>query len=138
MPPSASDWPPSGPDRRAMPAFQYRLGSLPHLFPEDRRLRYCGAVSTRVGCAIIDARCGVVHDRLSGAEEVGVVGADIDLVAPGGKLLADSSGNTLSDPHFASARIRIHEARGIERLLDIHPEIDDVGDELRVRLGLIA
>src|SRR6185295_18037648 len=105
--------------------------------PEDRRFRYRGAISTRVGSAIVNARCGIVHNRLPRTEEVGVVGAHIHLVAPGGKLLTDSSRNTLLDPHLTSARVRIHESRGIERLLDIHPEIDNVGDELSVRLGLV-
>ncbi len=39
--------------------------------------------------------------------------------------------------HVASAERQLRHARRLERRLDVHPLIDDVADELRVRLRLI-
>src|SRR5262245_23389983 len=86
---------------------------------EDRRFRYGGAVSTRVGSAIVDARCGIAHDRLPWTKLVRVVGAEVQLMAARCKLLPDIGRYTLLDLDFATARFRIPESRGIERRLDI-------------------
>jgi len=61
----------------------------------------------------------------------------LELMPEGRKLVADAFRHARFDLHVASLEGTLGEAAGFERLLDGHPMIGDVGNELRVRLRLV-
>ncbi len=80
----------------------------------------------------------VAHHHLAETEFVGrAVRQHFQLVAQLGEFKAHRFGHGFLDLHIAACEGSLGEASGLERLLNAHAVIDDVGDELRVRLRLV-
>ncbi len=60
-----------------------------------------------------------------------------DLMAAGFEIFSSAFGDAVFHCHVAAIESVLGEARSFERGLNIHLVIGNVGDELRVRLGLI-
>src|ERR1700677_4013907 len=104
---------------------------------EDGLLRDGGAVGARIGTAEVDSAFGVAHDGFAVAHGSGEAGHGRDDVAAAREFLAVCVGHAAFDLHVAAVESAFGEARRLERHLHVHVEIDDVGNELGVGLGLI-
>ena len=67
----------------------------------------------------------------------GVATAKRDLMTALCELFADTRRNAILHIKIAARKCELRESRGFDSRLNIHPEIDYVRNELRVRLRLI-
>ena len=95
------------------------------------------AVFAWVGSAVIHFGVRVVHDRLSPAHHVREVTLQIDLMTPPFQLRSNLGRESRFHHHVRAGECQLHETRSLERLLDVEAVVDDVGDDLDVRLRLV-
>src|ERR1700730_16585359 len=112
-----------------------RMLSLPR--EVRRRHRDGSAVGAWLAGAELYAALRVEQNRLPIAELVRAWRLHLEHVAHGGKLRAHLRRHRRFDLHVAALEGFLVESPRLERLLDVHAEIDDVGHELRVRLRLV-
>ena len=96
------------------------------------------AILARVGSAVVDAGAEVPHHGLATAHDFRVIAAQIYLMSAAGERLADVLRNAILHHDVATVESHFGEARRLHRRLDVHPVVDHVGDELRVRLRLVV
>ena len=61
-----------------------------------------------------------------------------NLMAALGKVFTNTGRNAILHIDIAACKSSLAEPGGLQSFLNIHSEIDDVGDELRVRLRLVV
>src|SRR5712692_988309 len=105
------------------------------LFP--RKFRDCGPVFARVGSAVIDSSGEIAHHRLPPSHEGREGAAQVNLVPFVLQFLADIAREPVFHGDVASCKRMLAEPRVFERRLDVHFEVHDVGDKLRMGLRLI-
>src|SRR6266852_4093949 len=103
----------------------------------SRKFRDCGSVFARVGSAVIDSSGEIAHHRLPSSHERREGAAQVNLVPFVLQFLADIARETVFHGDVASCKRMLAEPRVFERRLDVHFEVYDIGDKLRVGLRLI-
>src|SRR5438105_10306036 len=102
-----------------------------------RRLRHRLAVFARVGGSVVHASGTIAHYGLTTANDARECPFQFNLVSLGCKLVAHFLRNAVFHHHVASAKGMLAETWGFQRRLNVHLEIREIGDELRVRLRLV-
>ena len=95
------------------------------------------SVGSRIGCAVVDRRGVVRLNRIAPAHALEIARPYFYVVSLGAQARDHLGRDSILDPHAAAIKITLGEASGFQGGFDIHAEIDDVGNKLRVRLCLI-
>src|SRR5262249_25777818 len=101
------------------------------------RLGDSRTIAARVRASVVHFGSRVMHDHLARTEEGRIGRANIQFVTSGDKLLLHSGRNAVLDADLATSGRLDRETRRIDRSLNVHLEIDEVGDELGLRLRLV-
>src|SRR5713226_7126972 len=103
----------------------------------SRKFRDCGSVFARVGSAVIDSSGEIAHHSLPSSHEGREGATQVNLVPFVLQFLADIAREPVFHGDVASCKGMLAEPRVFERSLDVHFEVHDIGDKLRVGLCLI-
>src|SRR5258708_1465739 len=95
-------------------------------------------VGTRIRSCVIGSSPGIVKDRLAPSHLHRVRTANSNFVTSLGKLLQRRQRHATFDGHIATARRFLEEPRRLQRLLQIHAEVHDVGHELGMSQRLVC
>src|SRR5580704_16772313 len=101
------------------------------------RLGDCLTIFSRIGGSVVHSGGKITLHCLSATHGGGICTVKIYFVAALGKAVTNGDRNTILQIHIAACKSYLPEARSLERFLNIHSEIHDVGNELCVRLCLI-
>ena len=94
------------------------------------------SIGSGIGGAEIHAWSVVVHNGIAAPHHLRVARYEVNLVTLGGEFLKDLAWVAVLNIDGA-AGVTFVEPGSIHSGLDIHVEINNVGNELRVRLGLV-
>ena len=95
------------------------------------------AILSRVRRTEIHAGREVALHGLAAAHGTGIRALHVKFVPEICELVLRGTGEAIFDKHIAAGEGVFRKARCLERGLNVHFEIDDIGDELRVGLRLI-
>src|SRR5580704_3725186 len=105
------------------------------------RFRLGRTVRARIGCTEVNSTFRVVKYSLPPSHRCGIFPANSQQMSFLSKLLqyvrSDARLHKDVATNGARARIRDRESRGVQRGLDVHPIVDEIGDELGVSQWLV-
>src|SRR6202158_3814158 len=108
----------------------------PHLILV-RKLRSRMPVLPRVRRSVVHPARKVAHHHLSAADVRGKCSQHLNLVPLGRQFIARRRRNAVLHHHVAACKRKLRKPWRLQRRLNVHLEVRDVRDELRVRLRLI-